>query len=80
MSLSAKQGAVMMELQASGTMTLVRAVELVGGDIYANQSKHVGDILSRMVRRKLIERIKPGLFKLSASAPKVEAARGWWQD
>ncbi len=78
--ISAKQGAIMLALQERGMLTLAEAVELVGKDIYCNASNHVGNILSRMVARKLIVREKPGVFKLAPTAPRVEVARGWWED
>jgi hypothetical protein len=57
-----KQKIIMQELNESGTITLARAVELVGGDIFINREKYVGQILSRMVRAGLLVRAKPGVF------------------
>lgn len=30
---------------------------------YANWGKHLGNLLSKMVRKGLVERVKPGVFK-----------------
>ena len=78
--LSSKQAVLMLELQKCGTLTLARAIELVGQDIYDNRAKHVGAILTRMVKRGLIVRVKPGVFERAPSAPQVEIAKGWWGD
>lgn len=32
---------------------------------YANGSKHLGAVLSRLVKRGLVERVKKGVFKLA---------------
>jgi hypothetical protein len=62
---SRKQQAVIRSAKMNGFVTLKEAVRLVGGDIYANAEKHVGSILSNMVRRGMFVRVKPGVFKLS---------------
>ena len=46
------------------TITKKEAVELIGGCYYTNESKHTGDVLSRMVNRGLLKRIKNGVFKV----------------
>lgn len=61
---SNKQRAVISHLQRSESMTLTEAVALIGRDIYCNRHKHVGAILSNMVKRGLIERVKPGVFRM----------------
>lgn len=45
-------------------ITKQKAVELIGKIYYCNADKHVGDVLSRMVKAGLLKRIKPGLFEL----------------
>lgn len=60
--LSMKQNIILNEANKKGLITLSECVDLVGGDIYANKNKHVGQILSRMVKRGLIERVKNGLY------------------
>ena len=62
--LSPKQAKVMRYLQEHDTITLSIAVDLIGGNLYCNEAKHVGVTLSTMVKRGLIERVKPGLFRL----------------
>lgn len=61
---SRKQQAVLRSAKMNGFVTLKEAVHLVGGDIYANAEKHVGSILSNMVKRGMLIRVKPGTFKL----------------
>jgi len=61
---SRKQQAVIRSAKMNGFVTLKEAVHLVGGDIYANAEKHVGSILSNMVKRGMLVRVKPGTFKL----------------
>lgn len=34
-------------------------------DYYCNGEKHVGEVLSRLVKSGVLERIKPGLFKIA---------------
>lgn len=57
-----KQQKIIEFLMTHETMTKNDAMGLID-DYYCNGAKHVGDILSRMVKRGFIERIKPGLFK-----------------
>lgn len=59
------QKAIILHLHKNKTITLDEAVNLIGANIYTNKNSHVGATLSRMVNRKLIKRIKPGLFELS---------------
>lgn len=62
---SQKQAAILARLSQHGEITLSKAVELVGGDIHTNERFHVGNILSRMVKRGMIERVKPGVFRVA---------------
>ena len=43
----------------------------IGMNIYHNKAKHVGAILSNMVKRGLLRRVKCGVFDL------VERGSGW---
>ena len=61
---SRKQQSVLRAAKMNGFITLKEAVRIVGGDIYANAEKHVGSILSNMVKRGMLVRVKPGTFKL----------------
>ncbi len=62
--LSPKQKAVIEHCHICGKITLEAAVELIGRNIYANAGKHVGATLSTMVKRRLLVRIRPGVFVL----------------
>jgi hypothetical protein len=79
MSLSPKQRIIMDELRTRETITLDRAVELVGKNLYANAHKHVGVTIARMINIGLLVRVKPGLFA-KAKAPITQRLRGWWED
>ena len=46
-------------------ITKKQAVDLIGGCYYCNESKHVGDVLSRMVNSGLLKRLKNGHFQIS---------------
>jgi hypothetical protein len=61
---SRKQQIVIRSARMNGFITLKEAVRLVGGDVYANADKHTGAILSNMVKRGMLIRVKPGTFKL----------------
>lgn len=63
--LSPKQNAVIEYLSKYDSISLDFAVALIGGDLYANAREHVGALLANMVRRGLIVRVKPGIFKLA---------------
>lgn len=39
---------------------------------YCNGEKHVGEVLSRMVKAGILVRIKPGYFKLGTGVKKVK--------
>jgi len=61
---SPKQAKVISYVLDHGHITLQEAVDLIGTDIYANACKHVGVILSNMVRRGMLDRVKKGVFCL----------------
>jgi hypothetical protein len=65
MKLSPKQRVIISELKELQTINLSDAVRLIGKDIYCNAEKHVGAVMSNMVRRGLIKRVKKGVFKLA---------------
>lgn len=46
-------------------ITKKQAVDLIGKDYFLNAPKYVGDILSRMVKNKLLNRIKNGSFEIN---------------
>lgn len=51
--------------QNGGTATKSDIVEKFGQRYYCNGSKHLGDMLSRMVKSKKLHRIKRGVFSIS---------------
>ncbi len=63
-AISSKQRTILDHLRTNETVSTEQAVTLIGGNIYANKAKWVGATLGRMVRRGLIVRIKPGLFRM----------------
>jgi len=57
--------------EAGGTVASSTIVEALGRKYYSNPEKHVGDIVSRMVKSGLLIRVKPGVFRLpTADDPK----------
>ncbi len=62
--LSPKQQIILTVLSANAELTLSQAVILIGKNLYCNAEKHVGAVLSNMVKRGLIKRVKPGVFRL----------------
>lgn len=62
---SPKRAKVLAWLRDHPDITLDDAVKLIGGNIYANARFHVGNVLSAMVRAKLLVRVKPGTFRLN---------------
>ena len=64
--LSEKQGKIIGYLRQHDDITLDKAIELIGYGIYSNHAQYVGQTLSRMVKRKVLKRVKPGLFTLPA--------------
>jgi hypothetical protein len=62
--LSRKQRILIDYTRKAGELTLEHAVGLVGHDIYCNRHKHVGNILANMVRRGMLVRVKPGVFRM----------------
>jgi hypothetical protein len=59
--LSTKQQAIMMYLERHAEISLAQALSLCGG-YYANGQKHMGGVLTNMIRRGLIVRVRPGLY------------------
>ena len=63
MTRSPKQEKIMAHLRDNKTISLDEATALVGTNVYYNKKKYVGQVLSRMNKAGLIERVKPGLYK-----------------
>lgn len=55
-----------------GQITKKEAVELIGGNYYCNAGKHVGYVLTRMIKSGLLERIKIGVYKISSKGKKEQ--------
>lgn len=62
--LSRKQKAIVDYLRLNGTITTAQATELVGRNVYYNQAKHTGAVLSNMVKRGIIRRLRVGVYGL----------------
>lgn len=63
-----KQQKILEFLMSHETMTKKDAMGMIDTHFH-NGDKHVGEVLSRMVKRGFITRIKPGLFKLKSVNP-----------
>ena len=63
-ALSPKQSAIIREFNDKDEFSLADAVKLVGGNIYHNRTKYVGEILARMIKRGLVVRVRKGFYKL----------------
>ena len=50
--------------ERGGTITKKEIVEMYGRAYWHNGAKHLGDILSRMVKANLLKRVKPGVFEV----------------
>ena len=61
---STKQFEIVEAIKKHGHITKKEAVEIVGKNIYCNADFHVGNILSNMVKKGMIKRLKPGIFTL----------------
>lgn len=62
--LSRKQKAIVQYLIAHGTITTAQATELVGKNVFYNQAKHTGAVLSNMVKRGILRRLRIGVYSL----------------
>jgi len=64
MKLSKKQSIIVNALREKKEISLEECVRLIGANLYCNANKHVGATLSNMVNRGVIDRVKPGVFRL----------------
>lgn len=79
MSLTPQQSQILKDAQErGGTITKKEIVEMYGRCYYHNGAKHLGDILSRMVKSGLLIREKPGIFKVGKGKKNKPAAI--WQN
>ena len=68
MAISEKQKQILeFAFKNENKITKTEAFELIGGCYYCNASKHVGDVLSRMVKSKLLNRVKNGSFEINTN-------------
>lgn len=58
-------------IQSKGTATKAEIVALDGGQYYCNADKYIGDRLSRMVNAGMLERVKPGVFRIGSGKKSV---------
>jgi len=70
--MSPKQKIVIAALQLRQPATTEELLSLPCMDYYANGAKHLGALLSNMVKRGMIERVKPGLFQLPTRKPESQ--------
>lgn len=49
--------------ERGGRITKKEIVEMHGRAYWHNGAKHLGDILSRMVKSGILKRVKPGVFE-----------------
>ena len=61
---SPKQRDILKLFRPGFEVTKQTVVDAYGGAYYHNGQKYIGEILSRMVKQGLIERVKPGVFRL----------------
>lgn len=66
MSLSLKQKGILDYIRQNGSITKQKSVELFGGFYYHNAEKYIGEILSNMVNKRYIKRVKNGLFEIGS--------------
>lgn len=59
--------------QSRETFSLHQVDVELGGHYYANSSKHLGDVLARMVAGGMLYRVKPGVFAWPGTAEAKEA-------
>jgi len=64
--LSTKQKAILdFASKNNNQITKKQAVELIGHNYFLNAEKYVGEVLSRMVTSKLLNRVKNGVFEIN---------------
>lgn len=59
------QSEIMRYIREHGKITKAQAVQLIGGKYYYNAPKHVGDVLSRMVKSGLLRRESRGIYVMA---------------
>lgn len=61
-------------LKNDNKITKTEAIDLIGFYYYHNAQKHVGEVLCRMVKSKLLNRVKNGSFEINSN--KNQTAKG----
>lgn len=59
--------AILNYLQSHESATLEELYPISGYSYYCNEHANFGRVMSRLVKQGLVERIKPGVFKLGQS-------------
>lgn len=71
MNLSDKQKGIMDFIRKNGSITKQQAVDLYDNCYYHNAAHYVGEILSNMVKKRYIKRIKNGLFEIGSMSNQI---------
>lgn len=66
MKLSEKQKTIIDLIRLNGQVTKKEVVESIGKYYYHNAEHYVGEILSNMVKKRYIKRIRNGVFELGS--------------
>jgi predicted HTH transcriptional regulator len=61
-----KQKEILKFVYKNGETTKKEIIEAMPWDYYCNDSKHFGDIISRMVKNGSLKRIKRGVYEYNA--------------
>ena len=67
-----KQQEILKYLMTVESATLIDIYNNMSFSYYANHKKHLGEILSRMVKSGSIERVKKGVFKTKINTEQAE--------
>jgi hypothetical protein len=64
-----KQTEILRYMEGKEEVTLSEIYANISWSYYHNASKHLGCVLSSMVKNKKVQRIKPGVFKIRTKEP-----------
>lgn len=68
MALSHKQGLIVAFMRGKESVTKKEITEKYGFWYYTNEAFHIGALLSNMVKRGILIRIKKGVFKIGKNS------------
>jgi hypothetical protein len=51
-------------LANNGRISKVEAVNLIGGNYFHNAEKYTGEVLTRMIKAKVLNRVRRGMYEL----------------